>query len=167
MNVNRNLGTTCLVPAVKQDGHQEPCELCVGSFWYGGMYLIVDFDVVTLPFCFIEDDLVLTAYGVIFDIQDVRQGRVVQDDPRGEVLWGNGRESAISPRGDQSKGMWGCRSGIPSSTGDRSRKHPRLGSQLPRVVQERYWRGGNILLAMGRGTQHVLSSKPCPNCSLT
>lgn len=43
-------------------------------------YLIIDLDIVALPSPFIRDELALTAHGVIFDIQDVRQGGVVQDD---------------------------------------------------------------------------------------
>lgn len=51
------------------------------------MYLFIDLDIVTLPSGFVRDDIALTAYRVIFDLQGVWQGAVVQDDPRGEVLW--------------------------------------------------------------------------------
>lgn len=71
------------------------------------MYLFIDLDVVALPCCSVPDDFIL-ACGVIFDIKDIWQGGVVQDDLGREVLQRNGVESAISPRGNQSKEIWGC-----------------------------------------------------------
>lgn len=47
------------------------------------------------------------------------------------------RLSAISPRGDQSKGVWVCRSGLTPSSGDKGREQSRLGFQPPGVVLER------------------------------
>lgn len=102
----------------------------MGCSWYRRTYLIIDLDIVALASCFIHGVLVIIALGVIFDIQSVQQGGMVQDDPRGEVLWKNGGESAISPKVDQTKGVWGCRSG------KRAREHHRSGSQLPGVVLE-------------------------------
>lgn len=53
----------------------------MGCSWYRRAYLFIDLDIVTLASCFIHGILVIFAFGVIFDIQSVQQGGMVQDDP--------------------------------------------------------------------------------------